>query len=676
MRMMPFFSLKYWMKHFREAICYILMVFCGGTLLSARLFLMQGSKQLELEGFLTDFGNYDNSLMEVSVEYEDVLSSWDRIETLGGYYELGYGSINGLKARIGSFINEQSQELFYVFCDEGHYPVNEKEVAIDKTMALEMGVYPEVGNTILLTVSADNGRCIEQREFVISGIYTIRDNTRYGGYIRNVTRLSDYEYPTIFLSSFWKEQFSPDTAFFCWQVPDGEDTCTYDEINSVIGEKLGENAGFPYANYVDSNNRTIAYSDITQTWGGWMTRGEFQSELNEKNYAKDFYQMWLIPAVALLICLLTFFSTYEAKKNIMDKRHKQINIYRELGVSRKKILFMVMLEVCIVLIVVLPCSLLAGAGVYRLIGMVYKAMCGAGLPALKNIDPYVKMVTWHPQLCAVCIMSISSFLAAGVSVSYMLPQYPMAEDESTFLKREKDSKERLELRKSAARLYCCETVRIKSISTIALLLNLSVSIGVLFFGIQFLQESFREKTNEYNAYLREHSYDFHGENIAIEIDPYYVETGHKRGVTEENLKQLLSSEYISTSLAYGLRNSSMISGLTIPEGLEAYFDKNDGRHYFKEEDSDERNGEEAVYKQMGLDYENSQLISPTLAVSIDQIYAFSQSVTLGTLSPELINAGTEVAILYTDEFPVDVTSFISVGQTLHINDCNPLEAAE
>lgn len=678
MRVIPFFSIKYWSRHICEASYYILTVFCGCALLSAMLLLMQSSKQLELEGYLTTFGNYDNSLMNVSVEYEEALASWDRIKQLGGYYELGYGSVNGdQNVRIGSFLNDASQELFYVACDQGRYPLNENELAIDETTAMEMGFYPEVGNTVLLTLTDDAGKLIGQKEFIISGIYTIRDNTRYGGYIRNAnTRYLDYEYPVIFLSVYWKEQFLPDTAFFCWQVPDDEDTCTYEEISSCVREQLGTDAGFEYAKYVESNSRTIAYSDITQTMGAFMTRREFEDKLNDSNYAMDYYQLWLIPAVGALMFLLTFFSTYEAAKNIMAKRRPQIDIYRELGVSRKRILFMLLFEVCIILLLVLPTALLVGAGIFELMRVLYRTLCNTRLPDLGDIDSHVKMVTWHPQLCAVCVMSMSSLFAAGISAVRTLPRYPMMEVNSTILKREKNSRNRLRVRKSAVGLYCGEIHRKRSVSTIALLLNISVSIGLLFFGIRFLQEDFLQDTLQYNMYLEEHTYDFYGENTSIGMDAYYVETGHISGVSDEVLNTLISAEDVGASLAYGYRNSSRLVGVPVPDGLETYFEQNDARRYADEEDSDEQKGENAVYTQMGFNYQDVQLLTPTLVLPREQLSIFSESIAYGTLSPEQIDKGAEVAVLYTDELPVDVTTFLEVGQTLQISDCNPLEAAE
>ncbi len=97
----------------------------------------------------------DNGIVDVEQGVKD-----GYVEEYGYGHILGYGYTQEKGQEQGTpvaWLDEKAKELYYPYFEEGRYPEAEGEIAIEKDAALRLGVNPEIGEKITLSMLTANG---------------------------------------------------------------------------------------------------------------------------------------------------------------------------------------------------------------------------------------------------------------------------------------------------------------------------------------------------------------------------------------------------------------------------------------------------------------------------------------------------------------------------------------
>lgn len=688
MTLLRFFSFAYWKKHFHEKLIYFVTLTISCALLACLLLFLRSNRQLEFEWFLRRNGNFDSLLYSCTVDYEPFLREWDRVAELGGYYELGYASVSdGTKQRTACWLSEESEDLFYLPCEEGRYPRESGEVAIDYEIALQMGINPEVGKTVLLQQYDENEQWLGDQEYRICGIFRMTDSTDFDGYARPSLRLPwpepDYEYPVLFVWGDQKEVFTPRIASYFWQVKEGHSVPTDEELAGYLAQYLPEDSEEIkedlYFRYTRVEGRSVAYNHIASLQGNSLSSGvgmlswdEFDEKLENGNTHVNTEEAWLLSGMGVALFGLLLLSVYALTAGEIGRRRQQLAVYRKLGLSRRKLFAFVFLEQLLCLLLILPLGLLLGRGMFSFVRSFYFWKTGSSLPAASEVAEIVKQVTFSPWLVPCGGILGAVLLAVFWALRRNVSAYP--EDAAEKERLEISKKRRDSVGKNAVSEYCAGTRKRRSLTQLALLLLSAAFIGGAFFGYRYIKEMKSYSESSVTSNKSVYNYAFQASNERLEADLSGVELGHQYGLTEEALETLSGQLIVRDLYAFSVRSSSSLvlstaaAGAVTAESLAAY----DMRRFFSEpEDSVEKQGEAAVYEAMGYDYGQLRFSLTTLAVNRQLLEKIGEAANADGIDYDAVLAGDAAVVMITGELPFDISLLVQEGEMLTVSDALP-----
>lgn len=682
MTLLRFFSFAYWKKHFHEKLIYFVTLTISCALLACLLLFLRSNRQLEFEGKLRANGNFDSLLYSCTVDYEPFLRKWDRIAELGGFYDLGYASVpDGTKQRTACWLSEESEDLFYLPCEEGRYPRESGEVAIDYVTALQMGIYPEIGKTVLLQQYDENEQWLGEQEYRICGIFHISDVLEFYGFARPSLRLPwpepDYEYPVLFVWRDQKEVFAPRIASYFWQAKAGDSVPTDEELADYLAQCLSADSKEImedlFLHYTRVQGRAVAYNSISgQKWMLNISLDEFNEKLENGKTHVDMEEAWLLSGMVSMLFGLLVLLIYALTAGEIGRRRQQFAVYRKLGMSRRKLFAFVFLEQLLCLLLIFPLGLLLGRGMFSFVRSFYFWKTGSSLPAASEVAEIVKQVTFSPWLVPCGVILGAVLPAVFWALRRNISAYP--EEAAEMERLEISKKRRASVGKNAVSEYCAGSRKRWSLTQLALLLLSAAFIGGAFFGYRYIKE--KKVNSESSVTSREsvYNYTFQASNERLDADLSGVELGHQYGLTEEALETLSGQSIVRELYAFSVRSSSSLvlstaaAGAVTAEGLAAY----DMRRFFSEpEDSVEKQGEAAVYEAMGYDYGQLRFSLATLAVNRQLLEKIGEAANADGIDYDAVLAGDTAVVMITGELPFDISLLVREGEMLTVSDAVP-----
>ena len=235
----------------------------------------------------------------ISNANEDMISNLETID----YDKLGYLYYGGEVIYNGSFLgcigsyDEIGYELSNIRLIEGNFPLTDKEIVLEKTMALLLNA--NVGETIVLDISYQDQ--IKQNEYKIVGIvedYVSGWNSRGLSFITH--SLDYYEYDLMLTGKeallFWNNLY--------WKVMDVNDESLHDEIQKHNIDIYNKNL---YPDYIEVSIKGPGYAAFT----------------NESDF--------LLQAVEIIV--ISFISLLSSMMASLTKRESQFVLLRSMGMT-------------------------------------------------------------------------------------------------------------------------------------------------------------------------------------------------------------------------------------------------------------------------------------------------------------------------------------------------------
>ena len=147
-KMLTKISLKYWLHHKRRLFALMLSLVLGVSALCCTALLVRSEKDAVLEEELRLLGDYDSVVYGASDESAEKFRTEDDVSALGVQYDLGYVQ-NGtnVKAYAAAFKDKQSEDIYHMTCKRGRYPQKDNEIAMELTVAKNLGIKPYPNQT-------------------------------------------------------------------------------------------------------------------------------------------------------------------------------------------------------------------------------------------------------------------------------------------------------------------------------------------------------------------------------------------------------------------------------------------------------------------------------------------------------------------------------------------------
>jgi ABC-type antimicrobial peptide transport system permease subunit len=715
------FSMSYWKNHLMRLFSILFILILGAGALCCGSLFIRSEKCAKLDYYYNMLGNYDIKVNSVSQDIYDRISGIDGIDKSGKYYEIGMasGKLSPARHMAISFPDEQSKELYGISCYKGSYPEKDNEIALDVSTANKLGIVPEPGQKVELTIVDDKGEPIsENKEFTVTGIYQQSSDGSFGGWFRmpnNPEIIDDYNPPEIILSSaFLNSCDTSDMMVTCFFQRKNMDTAESDEdVKPVSGgipedgsQKISSEISLALGTEVDAlkkidytESRTYVYSDIL----GMMYKFAHQyGSVNIENMTdaiksgksqKDFYSQILIPVLYLFIFIISLVSIINIVKNVVSDCSFNIGIMRGVGMKKGSSFWLIMTMFVLVIIPGIILGLLAGSGVYVLIINILNKYYGLNLELAFNCPELVKLVTYDPYIfpaAAVLVSAVIAVILPALKMTGMTPLYLMSDDHKN--RRSFSRKKQVDGRKAISRSTIWATrswrrllgrrLALSDVSSLIIIILIASTavFGYSYFRIYSNMHMMDDSNETYKEFSEKDDY-IAEKSSNIGVLPYSVENHHEYGVSLSKADEISKDSNVKETFGYILNKSTRLSYKEVSESKKDLLDEfqlNAQRpdpDSYPGKDSDEYKLDMAAYEsgralEEGTGYDPSDNVYsvPTKGMSDNEIEGLKKYIKAGTIDADKIRSGEEVIIAVPGKLGDKVLSAFSPGETLPLSD--------
>ena len=440
-----------WLKDLRSGrfICLIVMLVFGSFAITTTCLLTRSDKNTEKEHILMLHGDYDAIVYNTGVGFEDSLSSSEKIDEIGLYYELGtVTNVDGTHSfKAVALKDSLSEDIYHMTCIRGCYPTSNNEIAIDVSVASTYGIAPYPGETLQLKLYDSKGEYIETKYLVVSGLFQCSSNNALGGWVRcpdfAFYNSDAYQMPAVFFFSSNLDSWTceKETVFVRGHSNGGPDLRK--EIYKVL-EKNGQACSAVEDNYrLEAGYSDIVvgfeYNTVKQSYGS-LSRENIQDAVDDGQYKRDFYADVVFPIISILVILTEVVSLFMLSKNLIADRKEYYAILRSIGMPSRKIIRNLVAEILgfgfVGAIVGIGMGYAAHGALIKVLNDRFHLRLYDGI----HVDQIVKQITFDPTIMSmfVCICSLTLSLIIPLYRLYkMYPAELLSANERMFVGKRK-----------------------------------------------------------------------------------------------------------------------------------------------------------------------------------------------------------------------------------------------
>ena len=677
-------SSRYWRSHFKRILTFAIIIIIGTAALCASALLVRSEKEIELEKMLISSGNYDASYYEMNEKDISYLANNEEVKAYGYYNELGYGSVDsGPTYKVASFADLISEDLYHVGCTIGNYPRSKDEVAIDAKTAKDMGIIPSIGQEVSLTLYDLESNKLTTKEYRLSGIFEVAYNGDYEGYYRGPEYIKDgvlvdgeYTVPTIFLS---KEERS---------IYPGKLVSSFIQTDADAYEitKNLEADGFEAYKYIGPYNmRAFAYAYIVGGgFVGWFgsdgNLGELPTLSNVSQFikdgkeVKDFYSSILVPIFSLLIMVVVMVSIYSLVRNLLLDRAEQIAILRSLGMTKYSSILYLFIELLLLSALFIVIGMVIGLALHYGMVTVTNTLFDLKLPLGFQVSEYVAVVTTSPYLYAFVVIELSCFIALLIPLIKMLQLTPVAIfQKRLFINNKYRKRHYTTFHKRSWRKVLKKNLRFYDVPVMIITI---IVISAAFFGYNYFRVHADKDNAVYQNMLEQEgmkTWDYVAKKSSHILPfEYNIENQHKAGINKESYEAFANNDYIESSFARIVNNSTRLSYKTgqsqeIGDLLGQYTVRSSPASEDEFENS-LHEAEEAALNAIGYSSEEEVYTLPTIGLLDKELEELSSYVKQGSINLDKIKTGEEIILTVPSHMEEQALKCYKVGDSLPLSD--------
>ena len=367
-------SWNYWIHHKRRVFSIIGAIAIAVASIMCCCFLVRGMALSKYENYLNNYGAYNVMIKAVNEQQIEAIEDSSKVSSIGRLVIYGAAEAKNGTGMLAGYMDEKAQMLYHQSCEKGIYPVKENELVATRKTLEAMGIYPEVGETVELTLSGADGTS-EQKEYVVSGILKSLQQERY------LLDDSEFVFPSIFIGEQSNQQ--------------GQTQVFLEEQKGTPLQELADWLQAGKYDYAITYGKLMAQSMVVPN-AIEISQESIDAAIPYEQ--KDFDSAVLIPVFSVLVCAVAFIAVYVAVHTIFQERRQQLTLLRTLGLTKRRMYRMLIAEYgglsLIGLIVGYMCGLL-GYGLLLLIQQnilhqkIYSAYRVEQIVAAGTLSPYV-----------------------------------------------------------------------------------------------------------------------------------------------------------------------------------------------------------------------------------------------------------------------------------------------
>lgn len=654
----------YWRKHKSMYLSMLVTIVLGMMAVMIAAFLIRSQVVTKLEETLNNGGFYDLAVYDVSNEVKEAMKKDNRFESIGMVSCLGQAvSENGIEFSIGSVENKATEKMLHLTPIEGRYPEKAGEITLDRITMQCMGMKPETGGVIQLELR-NKDKKILSKEYTIVGIIEQRYMSEEGFiYCRrryDATETGegaeDYiacPYGYVHPSEIDIFQSAEQEILFA-NVKTGQGFDETDIITELL-EKYGEDLKLDFNSFGRSHYADVllGYKNVEEMNVAYGYQ-EALERIGSDTTKKDFYSRVLIPLFSILIAVISFFSLYEAFGSFILSRRKEIGMYRCLGMNKRQVLGMVIMELLYPVIpgLFLGCAggLLGYGGILLVANQIFDLGMQQAFILPEYFAPFIKAATLSPFGISIGLTLITVLCSVSIPLKKSVGLSPME-----VCKKEGATK------KESMKYQVALGINVS-------LLIVSITVGYLYFVSErrFENEQLAEMAGE--CLIDGSDYMMEKESSYAAFVGMGDEIRHDAGITKENMEQLKENPMVErihkATVCHGthLVYQRGKAGTAVSEFLEPAL-----QQFVMNEDSETerwyalRFKRDKAYK--GFKEKEDIYQVPTVALDKQEWTALFPYVTEGEIHQEALKNGKEVVLVYSGETEIP----FRVGDELPMN---------
>lgn len=674
-------SFSYWIHHKKRLFVFLLSIVLGCIALYSTGMLIRSNKQALLDLILNNVGDYEYIVFDISEEDAEKIAALERVDDSGKYYRLGYViSGNGTRAGASCFEDKHSEDIYHMLCEDGRYPENENEIAIDKGTARFMGVIPEVGRKISLQLYSYDDNMVTEQEYTICGVYAASDPNIFNGWRRCPLFMEEgqLEMPGVFFYNDYKDRCGKCNVTQFVQSIDGDD----------LGGTFVYELGIP-DNQVEGggdSGRKLAYVRVLglELFQEGTILAEKYGDTGLANVMKamrngdarfDFYSGVLMPIFAVMIGIIVVISIAGITRNIIRDKQESFAILRSLGLENPQLILYVIVDFMVMTVICILIGLALGAAVH--IGMISFLNHQLNLHLLTGYecDEVVKAATHDPLLITTAVIFLSVLVTVIIIPLKYIGKTPIALFDTQNLGKHRKKGSKKVLTKSWKKVMSRRMgMHSHSAAVIAAVVMSAALFGFTYFHALAVKDNGTIENNKEFYGLDKWDYTASSSGLS-DMYLFNIESRHHRGISIDRLDELAEQPFVVDSLGKIVSRSTRVSYKSDELELEAYRtwrEFNLRVNTFVHEDDEYevamRDAENAMINAIGYGDDEEIFYVPTIGLSEKELSGLESNVIDGRIDIDKLNSGEEVIIALSRRETNIYEEFFKVGDTIPLSD--------
>lgn len=658
-------------------ICLIAMLFFGCFSITTACLLVRSDKKTEIEDTLATTGDYDVIVYEASIGFEDFLSKSEAIDDVGLYYELG--SVTNIDEteifKAVALKDELSEDIYHLTCIRGSYPKSDNEIAIDVSVAQTYGIAPYPGETMVLKSYDSSGDYLEEKEYVISGVFRLSFEEVVGGWYRAPLTSDNYSWypmPAVFFSSSNIDSWgcTKETVFFRGNSA-GEKTLV-DVVYKAIsdagqgckGIEYNQRRSSGYAYYIGLDQNRF-YGDSTENLGKAVSDGLFK---------KDFYSAILFPVISALVIISEAVSLYMLSKNIIADRKEHYAILRCIGVSSKRIISNLLIEILGFGVLGAVVGIILGYAAHLAMVKVFNSVLRLRMYDGIHVEKIIRQITPNPVGMSLLVVGFSLTLSLIIPLYRLYKMYPaelLSTSDNMFVEKQKKHKMTTRMKGGWIGLLN-RRIDLHDNST---MLVMVIMLSSLLFGYVFFRAFSEQATRDLRGYMDMLEIDGNGYITTRSPDlqnwGYIVTNRHDAGITPSLPELVENNPDVENSWSVIFNESTRMVFNEMPDENLKKLLGNRLLNYRSSEDpyiQDACKAEGIIFEHTGYDPHVYMYELPTVGLTTKEMTALELEVLAGQIDIDKIRSGEEVVLAVPQELQDLCLQCFPIGSSLSFDD--------
>lgn len=660
------------------------MLIFGCFSITTTCLLVRSDKNTEKEKILMLHGDYDEIVYNTGIGFEEALSTSKMVDKIGLYYELGtvtnLDEVHSFKA--AALKDELSEDIYHMTCIRGTYPKNDKEIAIDVSVAHTFGIAPYPGETLNLKLYDEEGKYIKTQEFVISGVFQCSSNDVLGGWVRcpefAFQDNDAYMVPAVFFYPSGLELWGckKETVFFT-AFSSGVNELR-DEVYRVLKESGQVCTAVEY-----NNRRASGYShailgfdlnEVNNKYGN-LSRDSIQDAVNDGLFKRDFYAEVVFPIISILVIVTEVVSIFMLSKNIIADRREQLAILRSIGMTSRRIIVNLLAEILAFGLIGAVTGIGLGYAAHIVLIRELNDKMHLRLYDGIHVDKIVKQITFDPVMMSVLVCVCSLALALVIPLYRLYKMYPaelLSTSDSVFVGK-KGSVKPLKTNLKAGWIGLLNRrIDLHEGSTmLVMVFVLSASL----FGYVFFRAFSEQATMEAQGSMEQLGLNGNGYVVtrSQELDSwsYIVPNRHDAGVIPSFPESVENHPDVEKSWAVIFNESTRMVFATEPEEKMKRLLGNRLLNLCQSDDpyvQELKNAEGTIFEHTGYDPNTYMYQLPTVGLTTKEMTNLEGEVIAGQIDIDKIRSGEEVVLAVPTELADLCLECFPIGSALSFDD--------